>query len=70
MSYILSLLCSGLQDYVDRMFLFCHGMAHLGVDNAEYALLTAICILSGMFYFLNHKLCMYLKLSMMCMMCH
>ena len=38
---------AGLQDYVDGMFKFCRGMGQLGVDNAEYALLTAICLFSG-----------------------
>ena len=38
---------AGLHDYVDLMFHFCRGMAKLAVDNAEYALLTALAILSG-----------------------
>lgn len=42
-----SLRYGGLQDYVDSMFKFCRGMGALGVDNAEYALLTAICLFSG-----------------------
>jgi ecdysone receptor len=37
----------GLQDFVDLMFDFSRGMASIGVDNAEYALLTALCIFSG-----------------------
>ena len=37
----------GLKDYADGMFAFCASMAKLGVDNAEYALITAICIFSG-----------------------
>lgn len=37
----------GLQGYVDLMFEFSRGMAKLSVDNAEYALLTALCIFSG-----------------------
>ncbi|ELT98532.1 hypothetical protein CAPTEDRAFT_125155 [Capitella teleta] len=41
-----SLRFGGLQDYVDGMFKFCRGMGALGVDNAEYALLTAICLFS------------------------
>lgn len=36
----------GLKDYADGMFAFCASMARLGVDNAEYALITAICIFS------------------------
>lgn len=41
-------LCLGglLQDYVDDMFEFARRMSTLAVDNAEYALLTAICIFS------------------------
>jgi len=35
----------GLYDYVDSMFHFCKGMADIGTDNAEYALLTAICLM-------------------------
>jgi hypothetical protein len=38
----------GLQGFVDSMFEFSRGMASLAVDNAEYALLTALCIFSGM----------------------
>ena len=37
----------GLEKYVDSMFIFCRQMCLMGVDNAEYALLTAICIFSG-----------------------
>jgi ecdysone receptor len=36
--------------YVDDMFNFASGMSRLAVDNAEYALLTAICIFSGGFH--------------------
>ena len=39
----------GMKDYADRMFAFCASMAKLGVDNAEYALITSICIFSGTF---------------------
>jgi ecdysone receptor len=41
-------LCLGglLQDYVNDMFEFARRMSILAVDNAEYALLTAICIFS------------------------
>nr|AWH55629.1 ecdysone receptor [Platynereis dumerilii] len=35
----------GLHDYVDSMFHFCKGMSDIGTDNAEYALLTAICLM-------------------------
>ena len=38
---------SGMDDYTDDMFAFCQGMARTQVDNAEYALLTALCIFSG-----------------------
>ena len=38
---------AGLHEYADGMFNFCHGMGRIGVDNAEFALLTAICIFSG-----------------------
>ena len=38
---------AGLHDYVDCMFHFCRGMGKLAVDNAEYALLTALTILAG-----------------------
>lgn len=37
----------GLQDYVDDMFDFARRMSLLEVDNAEYGLLTAISIFSG-----------------------
>ena len=37
-------------DYsVDALFNFCRSMCTLKVDNAEYALITAIVIFSGMF---------------------
>jgi len=50
-------LCLGglLQDYVNDMFEFARRMSVMGVDNAEYALLTAICIFSGM-YFMLHRI--------------
>ncbi|CAK9297720.1 unnamed protein product [Gordionus sp. m RMFG-2023] len=35
---------SGIVDVCDSMFDFCRGMATLKVDNAEYALLTAVCL--------------------------
>ncbi len=38
---------AGLHDYVDSMFQYCRNMGKLGVDNAEYALVTAITIFSG-----------------------
>lgn len=38
---------AGLQNFVDSMYDFCRGMGMLQVDNAEYALITAICIFSG-----------------------
>lgn len=41
-----SMAFGGLQGYVDTMFEFSRGMSQLYVDNAEYALLTAICIFS------------------------
>jgi len=37
----------GLQGFVDSMFDFSRSMASLAVDNAEYSLLTALCIFSG-----------------------
>ena len=37
----------GLGEFVEAMFEFSRGMASLGVDNAEYALLISLCILSG-----------------------
>jgi hypothetical protein len=43
-----SMAFGGLQSYVDLMFDFSRSMSLLAVDNAEYALLTAVCILSGM----------------------
>ena len=43
---------AGLQNYVDSMYEFCRGMGSLAVDNAEYALLTAVCIYSGQRKFL------------------
>jgi ecdysone receptor len=41
-----SMAFGGLQGFVDGMFDFSRGMATLAVDNAEYALLTALCIFS------------------------
>ena len=38
---------AGLHDYVDSMFHYCRSMGRLAVDNAEYALLTAITLFSG-----------------------
>ena len=38
----------GLQGFVDLMFDFSKGMASLAVDNAEYALVTGLCIFSGL----------------------
>lgn len=35
---------AGLSDYVETLFEFCRKMGSLAVDNAEYALLTSICI--------------------------
>jgi len=37
----------GLAEFVDAMFQFSRGMAALGVDNAEYALLISLCIFSS-----------------------
>lgn len=42
-----SMAFGGLQGYVDTMFEFSRGMSQLYVDNAQYALLTAICTFSG-----------------------
>ncbi len=42
-----SMKMGGLDAHVDNMFYFCRKMGLMQVDNAEYALLTAICILSG-----------------------
>lgn len=41
-----SMAFGGLQGYVDTMFEFSRGMSQLYVDNAQYALLTAICTFS------------------------
>ena len=38
---------AGLKEYVGSMFHFCKGMGVMEVDNAEYALLTALCIFQG-----------------------
>lgn len=43
-----SMAFGGLQDYVNLMFDFAVKMNRLGVDNTEYALITAICIFSGL----------------------
>ena len=50
-----SMAFGGLQGYVDIMFDFSKGMSSLFVDNAEYSLLTAMCIFSCEFiiYFEN-----------------
>ncbi|XP_013421724.1 ecdysone receptor [Lingula anatina] len=37
---------AGLKDFVDSMYNFCRTMGLLHVDNAEYALLTCICVFS------------------------
>jgi ecdysone receptor len=42
-----SMAFGGLQSYVDSMFEFSKGMSLLYVDNAEYALITAMCIFSA-----------------------
>jgi ecdysone receptor len=42
-----SMAFGGLQGYVDIMFDFSKGMSSLFVDNAEYSLLTAMCIFSS-----------------------
>ncbi len=42
-----SLRYAGLGSYADSLFAFCRGMATMGVDNAEYALLTSLCIVAG-----------------------
>lgn len=39
-------------DNADALFQFCRNMCNLRVDNAEYALLTAIVIFSGKFWIL------------------
>ena len=39
----------GLQEYVNLMFNFAASMSQMHVDNTEYALLTAVCLFSGMF---------------------
>lgn len=41
--------CMG--DSADSIFHFCRNMCVLKVDNAEYALLTAIVIFSGKYYY-------------------
>jgi hypothetical protein len=46
---------AGLEDYVDNLFIFCHRMAQLAVDNAEYALITAMCLLTGKYSQLRIK---------------
>lgn len=45
-----SMSLAGLSDFVASMFEFCRGLGKLRVDNAEYALLTAISIFSGNFF--------------------
>ena len=45
----------GLAEFVDAMFEFSRGMASLGVDNAEYALLVSLCIFSGQSHSLMHQ---------------
>ncbi len=45
-----SLRMAGLQSYADCMFEFCHSLSTMGVDNAEYALLMALCIFAGKSY--------------------
>lgn len=42
-----SLRLAGLQSYADCMFEFCASLSTMGVDNAEYALLMALCIFAG-----------------------
>jgi len=42
-----SMAFGGLQGHVDSMFEFSRGMSRLAVDNAEYALITALSIFSG-----------------------
>jgi len=42
----LTLSHGGLSEFVNAMFEFSRGMASLGVDNAEYALLISLCIFS------------------------
>ena len=42
----------GFKEYVNCMFDFASRMNDMGVDNAEYALLTAICIFSGWWPFI------------------
>jgi len=46
----------GLLEFVDAMFQFSRGMASLGVDNTEYALLVALCIFSGQYGYID---CMF-----------
>ena len=48
-------LCVGglMQSYVDDMFEFAHRVSAMAIDNAEYALLTAICIFSGTWWFVR-----------------
>jgi|SRR6218665_17147 len=58
-----SMAFGGLQDYVDTMFEFSRGMSQLYVDNAQYALLTAICTFSGK-HLLSRK-----RLLQICLFC-
>ncbi len=47
---------AGVGDSADPLFNFCRHMCTMKVDNAEYALLTAIVIFSGTYIYrqLNH----------------
>jgi hypothetical protein len=61
-----SLCIAGLtRSYVNDMFQFSQKMSLLGVDNAEYSLLTAICIFSGklLLVFVGSTLCLSKKAS-------
>ena len=43
-----NMLATGLGKYAELVYEFCHNMTTMQTDNAEYALLTAISIFSGM----------------------
>lgn len=47
---------AGMGETVDDLLRFCRQMYAMKVDNAEYALLTAIVIFSGMIFFFNFSL--------------
>lgn len=45
-----NMLATGLGEYAEQVYKFCHNMAVMQTDNAEYALMTAISIFCGTFF--------------------